>query len=116
MILTDKTVPANALESLTDYFESKGSVLMEVTREQRQIDLSGGDTAGACVKERSLYELFEEFFGVRTGGEFPDEAEQGLIGLAAEQTEQLDEDASPEDIEKAAAKLVNFALGEVDAE
>ena len=112
VVLTDKTVPAGAVESLSALFRAKGSFLMEVAREQLHADAMDVSGAGEAAHERSIDELFTEFFTLRTGGDLPDGAEEELIRFAADMTQRLADEASADDIDSAAQKILEFALKE----
>lgn len=108
VVLTDQRIPAGAAETLRSLFESRGSYLMELAREALLGEEGRNDPTFSGTGEKSLEELFSEFYIQRTGGQEPDLKEAALIHFAAEQVRNLEEDqlespASPQ-------ALVNFAL------
>lgn len=116
VVLTDRDLPAGAVDMLSALFRARGSYLMDVAREIPFADGSARDSALAGRRERSIAELFAEFYQLRTGGALPDAAEERLIAFAAEQIANAPEDISPEEQDALAQKLVAFALKQEEKE
>lgn len=116
VVLTDRDLPAGAVDMLSALFRARGSFLMDVAREIPFADSSACDSALVGRRERSIAELFAEFYQMRTGGALPDAAEERLIAFAAEQIANAPEDISPEEQDALAQKLVAFALKQEERE
>ncbi|MCR5090048.1 MAG: exonuclease SbcCD subunit D [Oscillospiraceae bacterium] len=88
IVLTDRRVTPEISAYFRRFFEGRGSTLMELVSEFHDFD---GQTSGAssgAVKEKSIPELFSDFYTDRSGGDEPSEADCELLAYAAECIQQ----------------------------
>ena len=73
---------------ISDFFqrlaEERGSILMDRASEFRRYAETVGGTDLQAVREKTLEELFADFFADRSGGEGPEEADLALLHEAGE--------------------------------
>jgi hypothetical protein len=103
---------------ISDFFQSlaeqRGSVLMERVSEFSRFsdDISAPDVG--TIREKSLEELFADFYEARCGGETPDEDDSELLHEAGE----LLRNTPPDPAQRGAvdaqmtAALLNYLLGQ----
>ena len=81
--LTDRRVTQESAAFFRELFESRDSVLMEICSEYNAWhEISGPEREAA--KQKSVEELFTDFFAQRLGGELPTEKEAALLAYAGE--------------------------------
>ena len=83
MVLTDQRVSPEAADFFRSLFEGRDSVLMEICSEF-EAGRSVAARAAEAVREKSVEELFQDFYADRSGGETPDEADRELLCYAGE--------------------------------
>lgn len=113
VVLTDRELPSNAVDTLRSVFQAHASFLMDVQRDPEKTDTQ--QQAHNVHARRSIEQLFEDFYRQRMGGELLGGLEQELIGYAAQLASHAQEDATPEEKSALAQKIVQFALGQEDA-
>lgn len=111
VVLTDDHVPVDAGAQLKAVFESKGSRLMELTREVRSVGSERNPAVADGTGEKSVEELFRDFYQDRTGGELPDAAQWELLCFAAEQMRNAGE-VSAKALDADLDALIRFAMGQ----
>lgn len=90
--LTDNNVPSDAMRTLSDLFEKKGSKLMEMLHEPSIKYSDIESIKNKDVKKKSVSSLFEDFYRERFDGEFPSEIEKEIIDLIESQIESSNSD------------------------
>ncbi len=108
-VIKQEVLPPQAVETLRTYFESQNCILMEVVRD---FSYRKGRTDVKEVKDvrnRSLEELFEEFYSYQHDGELPAEHDQQLISFVAEQTRNSGGDETENERRQATKQLIEFA-------
>ena len=106
VVLTDQQVTPEAADFFRGLCEGRGSVLMEICSEYNARRTAAARAAEA-VRERSVEELFREFYAERCGGETPEAADLALLGFAGELLRNPGTRNAPED---AAAQLLEQLL------
>lgn len=107
VVLHDDHIPADAGAQLKALLESKGSKLLDLSREPK---FTGGEAvADVQAMEKGVEELFCDFFQDRTG-ELPDDAQKAIIDFVADQM------SHPGSREADADDLIRFAMGQEDAQ
>ena len=107
ILLTDCRVTPEISDDLRAVCENRNSLLMDLHSEYQSF---GGVPEGLStrdVREKSLSELFSEFYTERSGTG-PDEAEQALLRYADALTQHADPHRPPE--QRDLDRLLNFAL------
>lgn len=116
IVITDDIVPSDARNTLLDIIEKKNSKLMELAHEpENRAQITHDVYKGE--KQKTVEELFIDFYRSRNNDEFPSEEDQELIRLIGEQVNNADDyekpaEPSQEDIEK----IVEFVMKQEDAE
>jgi exonuclease SbcD len=108
-VIKQEILPPQAVETLRNYFTSKNSILMEVTRETSYKKMMDHKNMIKDVRNLSLEQLFSDFYSYQHDGELPDASLNSLISFAAEQTRNYSEDESEKERKEAIAKLIEFA-------
>jgi exonuclease SbcD len=108
-VIKQEMLPPQAVETLRNYFTSKNSILMEVTRETSYKKMMDHKNMIKDVRNLSLEQLFSDFYSYQHDGELPDASLNSLISFAAEQTRNYSEDESEKERKEAIAKLIEFA-------
>ncbi len=104
VVLTDRELPVGVVDTLQAVFQANGSILMETVRDYR-FERGEEDERRSARREKSLEELFAEFYRMRAG-DFPDAQTQNLIEYAGD----LLAHADAEDPAAYARKIVDYAM------
>ncbi|MDO4739314.1 MAG: exonuclease SbcCD subunit D [Eubacteriales bacterium] len=115
-VLTDEQLPAGAFDALDALFLSHGSRLLDMARQPKELSADAQAAARGARAQRSVEELFTEFYRARMGGEFPAPAEAELVRFAAEQAGRVQQDAPEGELGSLAEALVAFALRQEERE
>lgn len=107
VILTDRRPEPEIYEFFRSLFESRDSLLMELTSEYRQFSAMASRPA-AGAEEKAVEELFMNFYRERRGGVEPDESEPSLLCFAGEQVRHMDGNQNWE-TERQITELLKFA-------
>lgn len=83
LVLTDQPVTPEAADFFRALAASRGSVLMETVSEYRRAVYGGDAPRMETLREKTVEELFADFFTERSGAE-PDEADLALLHAAGE--------------------------------
>lgn len=86
VILQDEQLPPDARMKLKSLFEGKGSILMDLSRTVNTGHAASAVENASKQKEKTIEELFYDFYSIRTEGELPNQTEQKLIKFVAEKT------------------------------
>lgn len=108
VVLTDEMIPENAQPQLKAIFDSKSSILMELSRERRNTYTETLDSSSE-VENRTIDEMFCEFYNSKTDS-LPDEKQMEIISFIVEQINRNSEKSIDEDVEK----IVDFVLEQED--
>ncbi len=84
LVITDQPMTPEINDFFQALAESRGSVLMERISEYRQFSSLLSTPDIDAVQERTLEELFADFYSERCGGGMPDTADTELLGVAGE--------------------------------
>lgn len=106
VILTDRRPEPEIFEFFRSLFESRDSLLMELVSEYRPFGAMASCPADG-TEEKTVEELFMDFYRERRDGAEPDGAERSLLCFAGEQARHMD---GEEDPERQTAALLRFAL------
>ena len=84
LVITDRPMTPEISDFFQSLAEQRGSVLMDRCSEYRRFteDISGADPE--AVREKSVEELFSDFFAERSGGNEPEQADLELLHAAGE--------------------------------
>lgn len=85
IVLTDQRVTPDCAAFFRGLAESRESVLMELCSEYRPFGGEGTAPSSGAVEEKSVEEMFADFYTERCGGEPPSEQDLELLRFAAEQ-------------------------------
>ena len=111
LIITDKPMTPEISDRFQALAESRGSVLMERVSEFRHISAETETPDGVVVREKSLEELFADFYQQRVGEE-PDEKDFRLLHYAGELLRNTPFEGSKADVadEKLKNQLLTFLM------
>ena len=84
LVITDQPMTPEFSDFFQSIAEKRGSVLMERVSEYRRFTEEVSGTDLQAVREKSLEELFADFWMDRSGGSEPDEADLSLLHEAGE--------------------------------
>lgn len=84
LVITDQPITPEISDFFQSIAEQRGSVLMERVSEYRRFGEEVTGTDLQAVREKTLEELFADFFTDRSGGEGPEEADLALLHEAGE--------------------------------
>lgn len=84
LVITDQPMTPEYSDFFQSIAEKRGSVLMERVSEYRRFTEEVSGTDLQAVQEKSLEELFADFWMDRSGGSEPDEADLSLLHEAGE--------------------------------
>lgn len=107
IVLEDRRVTPEIAAFFRDLYGARGSILMELVSEYRVFSGAVGAPDAADVRNRSVEELFADFYAERCGGAAVPEADDALLRFAGEcQRHALHQTAPDEaDIDKLLAFL-----------
>lgn len=84
LVITDQPLTPEVSDFFQSLAEQRGSVLMERVSEYRRFAEEVNGTDLQAVREKTLEELFADFFMDRSGGDEPEEADLKLLHEAGE--------------------------------
>ena len=96
VVLTDRRISPEISSFFRDLCEKRDSILMELCSEYSQ---AHGETAALTtsqVREKSVEELFEDFYTERFDGEQPSEKDLSIMKFAGEQMRRADTGSAPD--------------------
>ncbi len=114
LVLTDRPMTPEISAYFEAFFQSRGSVLMERTSEFRRFSGESDSPELRALKEKSVEELFADFYAERAGSE-PRESDVALMRCAAELLRNSDAGADGKSVDPSLPeKLLAFlAKGDV---
>ena len=111
IVLKDRRLTPDISSFFRNLYRSRDSILMEIRSEYNHFDVMPGNTTE--TDNKSIGEMFSEFYTDRRGGEPPDEADYSVMDYAAELMNAADISLGPD--EKIISRLVEHLL-ETEAE
>lgn len=109
VVLTDCRVSQEIAGFFRELLESRESTLMEIASEYNRLhDVQA--PGREAVEQKSMQELFTDFFVERLGGEMPTAGEEELIDYAASLVHRTESGVQPDP--KEIERLLAFALGQ----
>lgn len=109
LVLTDRRAEPEIYGFFQGLCDSRDSVLMELKSEYHPFDAVSETAGGRTMAERTVEELFLEFYEERRGGTAPDGRERALLRYAGELTRRSREE-DPQELACQAEALRSFAL------
>ena len=102
IVLTDRRVNPEIAAFFRELYESRDSVLMELSSDYTQFTGEAGALSRGDVEQKSVETLFCDFYTDRSGGEPPTDADAALLAHAGELLRHCDPHAAPaaQDVEK----------------
>ena len=95
LVLTDRRVDPEIAGFFRGVFESRDSILMELDSEYTPFHAATAGLSTRAVKEKSVEELFADFYTARSGGVPPTERDMELLHDAGERMRAADVHAMP---------------------
>ena len=95
IVLTDRRVSPEIAAFFRALCDSRDSVLMELCSEYAQFTGETGALSRGDVEEKSVEQLFADFYTERSGGIAPDERDAALLGFAGELLRRADPRTAP---------------------
>ena len=108
LVLTDRRLSPENTAFFEDLFRSRGSILMDRCSEHDPFQENVSAPAAGALEQKSVRELFDDFYAERSGGDSPDEKDVELLTWAEEITHHADAHGSPTEAE--IEKILAFAL------
>ena len=84
VVLTDQRVSPEIAARFRELCDGRDSVLMELCSEYARQGIDGGGLSRNDMEEKSVEELFADFYAERSGGVEPTEADRKLLSFAGE--------------------------------
>jgi exonuclease SbcD len=102
LVLTDRRLSPEISAFFDELFRARGSVLMDRCSEFEAFRAEAGAPAAEALREKSIQELFCDFYAERSGGTEPSEADRELLAFAGELTHGADvrQPPSPGEIDR----------------
>ncbi len=95
LVLTDRRLSPELSAFFDELFRARGSILMERCSEYDPFRESAGAPTAAAAEQKSIAELFGDFYGERSGGDLPGEDDLALLACAEELTLRADTHGAP---------------------
>ena len=113
LILTDQRLSPEISSFFDELFRSRGSVLMDRCSEYDPFHENASTPAPSALEQKSIQELFGDFYSERSGGDLPDEKDLELLAYVGELALQADTHASPAgtEIEKILSYIAKQEVG-----
>lgn len=108
LVLTDRRLSPEITAFFDELARSRGSVLMERISEYDPFRGEVGAPESGAMEQKSLPELFAEFYTERSGGLSPEDKDLDLLAYAGELTRLGDTSGGP--TEEAVGKLLDYLL------
>ena len=108
LVLTDRRLSPEIVSFFEDLFRARGRVLMERCSEYVPFREIGAASSHNAVEQKSVGELFADFYAERSGGDTPEEKDLALLSFAEEVALHADTHAGPTEAE--ADKLLSFLM------
>ena len=108
VVLTDRRVSPEIAVFFRELYKSRDSILMELCSDYQTAAGGAGMLSRGDVEEKSVEDLFADFYAERRGGETPTEEDATLLRFAGELLSRADVRAAPG--EKETQKLLDWLL------
>ena len=108
VVLTDRRVSPEIAAFFRELYKSRDSILMELCSDYQAAAGGAGTLSRGDVEEKSVEDLFADFYAERRGGETPAEEDAALLRFAGELLSRADVRAAPG--EKETRKLLDWLL------
>lgn len=108
VVLTDRRVSPEIAVFFRELYKSRDSILMELCSDYQTAAGGAGTLSRGDVEEKSVEDLFADFYAERRGGETPTEEDETLLRFAGELLSRADVRAAPG--EKETQKLLDWLL------
>ena len=108
VVLTDRRVSPEIAVFFRELYKSRDSILMELCSDYQTAAGGAGMLSRGDVEEKSVEDLFADFYAERRGGEMPTEEDATLLRFAGELLSRADVRAAPG--EKETQKLLDWLL------
>ena len=95
LVLTDQRLTPEVSSFFDELFRSRGSILMDRCSEYDPFHENASAPASGAPEQKSVRELFGDFYAERSGGSAPDEEDLALLSLAEEIAMHADTHAAP---------------------
>ena len=114
LVITDQPMTPEVSDFFQKLAEQRGSVLMERVSEYRRFSEDIRGLASGAIREKTLEELFADFFAHQRGGEEPDRDDLDLLRQAGELLRNTPPDPTRRDRADIALtdKLLEYLLGQ----
>ena len=99
LVLTDQRLSPEISAFFEELFHSRGSILMERCSEYDPFREAGSAPTANALEQKSIRELFADFYTERSGGDGPDAEDLALLAYAEELTLQADPHVPPREAE-----------------
>ena len=99
LVLTDQRLSPEISAFFEELFSSRGSILMERCSEYDPFRETGSAPTASALEQKSIRELFTDFYTERSGGEGPEEEDLALLAYAEELALQADPHVPPGEAE-----------------
>jgi len=106
IVLTDRRPEPEIYRFFRGLFENRDSIVLELVSEYSPFGAVSPVLSSREAAERSVEDLFMDFYSERLNGEAPDPQTEALLRFAGEQVRH----AGPADVERQAEALRKFAL------
>lgn len=106
LVLTDRRLSPENTAFFEDLFRARGSVLMDRCSEYDPFHENASAPSANALEQKSLQELFSDFYAERNGGDAPDEKDMELLSWAGEIAHHADVHEAPTEAE--IGKLLAF--------
>ncbi len=108
VVMTDRRVSPEIALFFRELYKSRDSILMELCSDYQTAAGGAGTLSRGDVEEKSVEDLFADFYTDRRGGETPTEEDAALLRFAGELLSRADVRAAPG--EKETQKLLDWLL------
>ncbi len=108
LVLTDQKLSPEVSAFFDELFRSRGSILMERCSEYDPFHEGAAAPPSGALKQKSIRELFGDFYSERSGGNEPEEDDLALLARAEEIALHADAHAAPTAAE--IEKILAFAM------
>ena len=108
LVLTDHRLSPETVAFFDDLFRARGSILMDRASEYDPFRGEAAPLSSEAAEQKSLDELFSDFYTQRTGGTPPGAEDRALLAFAAELSRRADLRALP--TEKEIDSVLDYIL------
>ncbi|MBO5497561.1 MAG: exonuclease SbcCD subunit D [Oscillospiraceae bacterium] len=99
LVLTDCRLSPEITSFFDDLARERGSILMDRCSEYNPFAADAGAPSSHAVEQKSVSELFGDFYGERSGGELPPDEDLAFLRFAQELSQHADPHEAPGTVE-----------------